>query len=114
MTDMELKNRLVKAYQRQKKKGWGGWREVGNEFGLPARTAWRIAERDYVIKDGPTRARLGLTSLVPVPACPKCGVVHVRKRCPNGGGSKTRLYKSLWDWPVEELRRAFEYREEMR
>lgn len=34
------------------------------------------------------RAALNLSALVPAPACPQCGAVHVSKRCPNTAGRK--------------------------
>jgi len=110
ISDMELRKRLKKAYKRLKNKG--GWRAVGREFGIPARTAWRISERDYVPKNAHLRTKLGLTTLAPAPVCPKCGKVHVTKRCTSVPASRTR--RSLWDWPVDELRRALENREEMK
>lgn len=53
---------------------------------------------------------MGLPTLVPIPACPICGEVHVKKSCSKARAERPR--KSLWDWPVEQLRRAFENRRE--
>lgn len=54
------------------------------------------------------RAAMGLSSLIPAPACPHCGIVHVSKRCPE-----RRRWKSLYDMPPDVLRWKMENREDI-
>lgn len=88
ITDTEYKKRLNRAYMRLK--DHGGWRAVADEFGLPSRTAWRLAMTDYVLKNAKKRAEQGLSALVPAPACAKCGQVHVTRRCTAGSNGHSR------------------------
>lgn len=60
------------------------WRKVGAEFGVTSGMAFRIATQDYEPKSPHVRHILGLPTLIPAPACGKCGQVHVSKRCPSG------------------------------
>jgi hypothetical protein len=82
----------------------GNWRAVGTSFAIPARTAWRIATSDYEPKRPDIRFHLGLPTLIPAPACVKCGQVHISRRCPNGKKSPSNWrdgeawFKRLIDW----------------
>ena len=52
------------------------WRAVGAEYGVSVGAVYRLAVLGKEPRDNAIRARLGLPRLVPVPVCPKCGVVH--------------------------------------
>jgi len=81
------------------------WANVGKEFGLPGGTAYRIATSDYEPKRPDIRFHLGLPTLLPAPACAKCGQVHVSKRCPNGKqpAANWRDGESWWNRFLEWL-----------
>lgn len=80
------------------------WADVGKDFGLPGGTAYRIATSEYEPKRPDIRFHLGLPALIPAPACVKCGVVHLSKRCPNGKKQPTNWrdgeswWNRLMDW----------------
>ena len=59
------------------------WREVGNTFpGVPLGTLCRIYKDSTYIPHKPEIIKsLGLPITAPAPVCPKCGGVHVTKRC---------------------------------
>ena len=71
----------VKARLNECYKGNMSWEKVAREFGVSVGTAVRVA-RGYEPHKASVRAALGLPVLVTVPACGKCGVVHVRVTCP--------------------------------
>lgn len=98
---------LRKAYKRLKNRG--GWRAVGREFGITGGMAFRIAMRRYEPRDPVIRTRLDLPAFVEVPVCPKCGIVHVRKRCSQAA----RHHRRIWDMSIVDLRWALENRKEM-
>lgn len=99
-----VRREIRKAYQKLR-----NWRAVGRRFGISEGMAWRIAnEAEYEPKDAHIRTRLGLPALEMAPACPRCGVVHVTKRCTKRG----RTVRRLWDMPVGALRKMLEEREE--
>ena len=103
----------IKALRRQLRKAYreahrtGGWRVVGKQFGIPARTAWRIARTDYEPRNARIRHQLGLSVMVEVPACPECGQVHTTKRCPT----KRAIHKDLFAMDPEELKKQLLNRE---
>lgn len=100
-----IRRQLIKSHRKTQ-----NWRTTAALFGLTSGTAFRIAERNYEPKDPHIRHALGLPALLPAPACPRCGSVHVSKRC-------TRLIRErrrLIDIPVDELRRMIENREEIK
>lgn len=69
------------------------WREIAKmaEFQpIPFGTLERFATTCYEPKRPEWRRILGLPSFAPAPVCPKCGVVHVTKRCTAGSGSRRR------------------------
>lgn len=102
-----VRRKVQKAYKKLH-----NWRRVGDELGISEGLAWRLANEDgYEPKDPHIRVRLGLPALAPAPVCGRCGEVHVAKRCTRRGFA-VRPYRSLWDWPVDELKRAMEKREE--
>jgi hypothetical protein len=89
---------------------YGSWRivQAKKHPKVPFGTLSTIAKHGVVPKRW--YAYFGLQLYKEAPVCPKCGEVHVSRRCTN---IRTRRYGDLWDWPVEELRRALEHREEM-
>ena len=52
--------------------------------------------------------RLGLQLYLPAPACPRCGKVHVTRRCTE----RQQDYRDLWEMPVAVLRWKLEHRED--
>ena len=104
MTIGDVRRRLEKAYKRL-----GTWRAVGREFGLSSGMAFRIARREYEPKDVHIRAQLGLAAMAPAPVCPKCGVVHVSRRCT---ARPAMWMRRVWETPTSELRWRLENREE--
>lgn len=99
---------LRSALNRQHRK-LGNWRAVGAKYGISHAMAHRIATSDYEPKDPHIRAQLGLPALVPAPACPKCGEVHVSKRCTKSSKPARRL----WDMTPSALAKALINREEI-
>ena len=85
-------------------------RAIAEEFGVNHAVIQRGLNGEFP-RDIGTRLRLGIPVLRSVPVCHQCGEVHVRKRCSRSQVPGSR-YRSLWDWPVEELRRALVGREE--
>lgn len=84
-----LRRKLQKAHKTKRTGPCGellktSWADVGKDLGLPGGTAYRIATSDYEPKRPDIRFRLGLPTLIPAPACTKCGQLHVSKRCPDG------------------------------
>jgi len=77
-----LQDRIKRAYERQK-----NWRKVGELFGINPGTAHNIAH-GYEPKSAHLRYHLDLPALVPTPPCPKCGEIHLPKRCPKSNGNK--------------------------
>lgn len=62
------------------------WRAVADKYTTPTvrvtcGMVYRIAMHDYEPRQPHIRAALSLPSLAPAPVCPKCGTVHVAKRC---------------------------------
>lgn len=55
------------------------------------------------------RAAFNLSALIPAPACPVHGVVHVTKRCPV-----EKHYTDLFSMPVSMLRKMLVNRKEMK
>lgn len=102
-----IRRELQKAYK--KAKNCGGWRAVGREFGITGGMAFRIAMRGYEPRDPVIRTRLELPAYIEVPACPKCGMVHLKKRCSQG----SRFHRRLWDMSAIELKWALENRTEI-
>ena len=105
LSDLRRKlNRLHKKQQR------GGWRIVGQEFGISGGMAYRIAIHGYEPKMPHIRFALGLPALAPAPVCIKCGQVHTTKRCTN----QPKRYRRLDDYPVDVLREMLANRQEMK
>ena len=90
----------------------GSWRSVGLRFGISPAMAWRIAKQGYEPKDPEVRKSLNLKLFFTAAACGACGKVHTTLRCVDG--RRKKRYRSLYSWPVEELRQAIENRVEMR
>jgi hypothetical protein len=100
---------LLAKKMRSEHKRLDSWRETGKAFRISGGMAYRIAKEKYEPKNPHIRHVLGLPALIPAPACPVCGDVHVSKRCP-----KIRKPPKRWsDCPVEHLRWAIENRVEM-
>ncbi len=57
------------------------WQLVGDELKINKGLAYRIAKTDYEPHEPHLRELLDLPILMPAPVCPRCGVVHVTKRC---------------------------------
>jgi len=87
----------------------GSWGAVANKLELPKGTLNAIANGEF----DPTGERnprlitaLGWPTLKPAPVCPKCGEVHVTKRC-----TKKRVnHRDLYAMDEDDLRRALENR----
>lgn len=84
---------------------------MGREFGISGGMAFRMAVQNYEPKEAKIRVKLGLPTMVPAPACPICGQVHVSKRCTAKAAA--RRYRDLWDLPVKVLRKMLEERDEI-
>lgn len=85
-------------------------REIARDFpGITHADVQRGLDGDFP-KHSHKRAIMGLPALIPAPACPRCGKVHVTRRCTER--LKNREYRDLWDMPVTELRRRLEQRTE--
>jgi hypothetical protein len=83
-------------------------RAVAREFGNPITHSdiQRILQGKEP-RDPRKRKALNLSSLVPAPACPHCGIVHISKRCP----SQRKQSRDLFSMSVAELRWRLEHRE---
>ena len=68
--------RLARDYARL-----GTWRAVAALHGISSGMAFRVGEQGYEPKDAAIRARLGLATLKPAPACMQCGEVHPASVC---------------------------------
>lgn len=96
----------VKARLNERYRATGRWETVASEFGVSVGTAVRVA-RGYEPKTAKVRTALNLPALVPAPACPSCGIVHVAKSCPVRRKVVPRL---LFDWPLKALAKALKER----
>ena len=101
-----VRREVQKSYRRLQ-----NWRRVGAELGITCGMAWRIGVQGYEPKEGRIRVRRGLSAMGVAPACTRCGVVHVSKKCTRS--QVLRWRRDLWDWPVGELRRALENRQDL-
>ena len=102
MTNIDsIRRKLQKAYQKLH-----NWRAVGADFAITSGMAFRIAVQNYEPKSPHIRHILGLPTLIPAPACTKCGQVHVSKRCPNGKKppANWRDGESWWERLLEWLK----------
>lgn len=88
----------------------GGWRAVGSRHGISGGMAYRIVVDGYNPRSPTVRAKLGLPSIVPTPACPNCGQVHVAKRCPHLRRDK----RDLWSMSKTEILKALGDRYEIK
>lgn len=59
----------------------GGWRAVGEKYGVKAGTVQRVATSAYEPRDPAIRLALGLPVTAPAPICLDCGQVHVASAC---------------------------------
>lgn len=96
---------IEKAYRKL-----GNWRAVGEKFGISEGMAWRIVHEGYEPRDAMIRLRLELPAMGVAPVCPRCGIVHVKKRCAASGIRR----RDLFSCTDEEIRYFFENREEMK
>lgn len=103
----DVRRDVKNAYKRLK-----SWRAVGAEMGISGGMAYRIAKDQYEPKDAHIRAMLGMSAMMPAPACPVCGVVHVARQCPMAAIETKRAKRRLFDLPVGELRKMLDEREE--
>ena len=103
-----VRREIGRAYTRAEKDK-RKWRVVAAQFGLTPAMAWRIVNQEYEPKEPHIRARLELPALAPAPVCPKCGDVHVTKRCTKAG-TRVRRWRDL---PTETLRILLDERTEM-
>jgi hypothetical protein len=67
------------------------YEELGTAYGVDKAVIWKIVNRNYEPKDAHNRTSLELSPLIPTPACPKCGVVHLTTRCPTARKPKREL-----------------------
>src|SRR5512139_1383945 len=88
----QLCREMQKAHQQ------ASWRAIGRQYGISGGLAYRIAH-GYEPKDLYIRYRLGLPAYALAPVCPRCGEVHVTRRCTR----QARRYRALIDMPVEVL-----------
>lgn len=87
MSDLEQVGREARKHYFRLK----NWRLVGEEMGIGYAVAYRLAtDATYEPKDPHIRFVLGLPALIPSPACPKCGVVHIAKTCPEARNGKPK------------------------
>lgn len=54
---------------------------ISRYLGVNRSIIWRIVNTDYEPKKPHIRYKLNLHALIPVAPCPKCGEVHVSKKC---------------------------------
>lgn len=88
----------------------GRWQSVADIYQVNPAVVWRLVnEENYEPKGYDERRRLGLDVFAPAPVCPKCGVVHVTKRCTK----KPAQVADLFAMPADELRWRMEHREEI-
>lgn len=102
-----LKKRLRESYKCHRNNG--GWRAVGREFGITAAMAYRIVKDNYEPADLHIRHTLGLPLIVPMPACPVCGIVHVSRQCPLNR-KLNRKWRDWLDYSSKELELLFKER----
>lgn len=101
-----LAQEIRKCYTRNP----NGWSAVAKVYNITPGLAWRIAWQAYEPRSAKLRIQLGLPALVPTAACPRCGVVHVQKRCPNHRRVQRR---DLFDYSIDELKFMLENRTEI-
>ncbi len=85
---------------------------MGAAFGISGGMAYRMVNEGYEPKDPHIRVKLGLPAMVPAPACPVCGEVHVSSRCPMQAAERRKRSARLFDLPVGMLRKMIDEREE--
>ena len=73
-----LRNCIIQDYARLKT-----WRAVADSYCVTCGMVYRIARNNYEPRETHVRVMLDLPALAPAPVCPKCGNVHVTKRCTN-------------------------------
>jgi hypothetical protein len=109
-----LRKELLKEYDRLA--GHGGWRAVGEKYGISGGMAFRIAREGYDPADAEIRAKLGLAAYQLAPVCVVCGQVHLSRRHKHPAGGQAQGLplqgKRLEDAPVELLKWALDNREE--
>ena len=59
------------------------YREIAAKFGSVSHAVIQRICKGIEPKTPAIRAALGLTTMLPAPACPKCNEVHVTSRCPH-------------------------------
>jgi hypothetical protein len=69
----------------QRKKAIGrSLRDISKDYDGISHGVIQRALKGQFPKSPHKRLALGLPTLIPAPACTKCGQVHTTKRCPNG------------------------------
>lgn len=102
-----LRKELMKAHDT-----YGNWRLVASlpeYLGVPAGTLCSIAARGYEPKNAHIRSLLHLPVLDYAPVCPRCGIVHVAKKCPGVKRLPRDLFEmepSLLAWKLENRENA--------
>jgi len=81
------------------------WRAVAEKWGINPGMAFMIARRGYEPKTSAIRTKLGMSAMTLAPVCPKCGKLHISKKCTHKTIRKWR------DLPTDQLRYAIEHRE---
>jgi len=85
MDFVTLRSKIVQKFEIKKH-----WQPTADDFKISRGLAYRIAVEGYEPKDPHIRAALELPVLVPAPVCPKCGEVHVTKKCTKNKPAKRR------------------------
>lgn len=79
LTFEQLSRRIQKAYEKHR-----NWRKAAAEFDINPGLAHMIVVRGHEPKVPELRRKLGLSALALAPTCPRCGHVHVARRCSEG------------------------------
>jgi len=93
-----LKEKAYKSYAKLE-----DWYEVNRYY------LWHMVNDETYEPPIRIMLKLGIAAYRPAPVCLKCGQVHVTKRCT----ANHTKHRSLFSWPVKDLRKALEHREEM-
>jgi hypothetical protein len=79
-------------------------------YGVNKYYLWHIANDEEPKIPVHIAIKLGLVVFQPAPVCPRCGIVHVTKRCT--ANDKPRAYTRWADMPVRDVLWAIQNREE--
>ena len=99
----------VLADLRRKKAAGMSLRQIASEYDGITHADIQRALQGHLPHDPHKRIALHLAPMLPAPACPRCGSVHVTKRCT----AAPRAYTRIVDVPTTVLRWMIDNRQEM-